>query len=66
MQQTNKNHYYNESERIGNILVEILALINRRTLGTKTVIVPKIHGNDQTNFFIEQPLLIEHKPKNGA
>ena len=47
--QTSNNHQNNESEEIGDTLVEVLTSINRRTWSTETIIVPKTQDNDRMN-----------------
>ena len=51
-QHTNSNHQNNESEQIGDILVEVLTYINRRTSSTETIIVPETQNNDIMNSFL--------------
>ena len=47
--QTSSNHQNNESEEIGDTLVEVLTTINRRTSSTETIIVPETQDNDRMN-----------------
>ena len=50
--QTSNNHQNNESEEIGDTLVEVLTSINHRTLSTETIIVPETQDNDILNSFL--------------
>ena len=38
--------------QIGDILVEVLTYINRRTSSTETIIVPETQNNDIMNSFL--------------
>ena len=48
-QKTNSNHQNNESEEIGDTLVEVLTSINRQKSSTETIIVPETQDNDRMN-----------------
>ena len=50
--QTSNNHQNNESEKIGDTLVEVLTSINRRTSSAETIIVPETQDNDRMNSFL--------------
>ena len=50
--QTSNNHQNNESEEIGDILVDVLTSINRQTSSTETIIVPETLDNDRMNYFL--------------
>ena len=50
--QKSNNHQNNESEEIGDTLVEILTSINRRTSSTETIIIAETQDNDGTNSFL--------------
>ena len=50
-QHTKNGHQNNESEEIGDILVEVLTSINWRTSSTETIIVPETQDNDRMNSF---------------
>ena len=51
IKQASNNHQSNESEEIGDVLVEVLTLINRQTSITETIIVPETQDNDGINSF---------------
>ena len=50
--QDNSNNANNESEEIGDTLVEVLTSINRQTSSTETIIVPEKQDNDGMNSFL--------------
>ena len=50
--QKTRNHQNNESEEIGDTLVQVLTSINCRTSSTKTTIVPETQDNDGMNSFL--------------
>ena len=51
-QQSNNNHQNNESEEIGDTLVEALTSINCRTSSAETIIVSETQDNDRMNSFL--------------
>ena len=50
--QKRNNHQNNESEEIGDTLVEVLTLINGWASTTETIIVPETQDNDGMNSFL--------------
>ena len=49
-QQANSNHQNNESEEIGDTLVDVVTSINRRTSSIETIIVPETQYNDSMQY----------------
>ena len=52
-QQANNNKQNNESEEIGDTLVDVLTSINRQTSSRETIIVPKTQ--DSNSFLVNSP-----------
>ena len=51
-QWTKSTHQNNETEEVGDTLVEVLIYINFRKSSTETMIVPETQDNDIINFFL--------------